>query len=154
MTSDAIPLLLISALYVATPPQAHADGPLASFDPPLGEAMAAAIRSADLDAGARFFERKCSQCHDGQKDGGNFKGPHLWNVFGRMAGTHEGFRYSEAMKAVGRRWSYATLNYYLADTERAVPGRDMNFAGIPLDAERANVIAYLRTLGDTPPPLP
>ncbi|MCB1961183.1 MAG: c-type cytochrome [Rhodocyclaceae bacterium] len=134
---------------------AHAGpGPLKDFDPPLDPAFAALIRNADLEAGSAYFERKCSQCHDGQKDGGNFKGPHLWNVMGRVAATHEGFRYSEAMKQVKHRWTYATLDYYLKDTEAAVPGRDMNFVGIEDDATRANVIAYIRNLSDTPPALP
>lgn len=129
-------------------------GPLASYDPPLDPAIAGMIAKADLKAGARYFERKCSQCHDAEKSGGNFKGPHLWNVMGRMAATREGFRFSTAMKAVKKKWTYATLNYYLADTERAVPGREMNLTGIEDDATRANVIAYLRTLSDAPAELP
>lgn len=129
-------------------------GPLASYDPPLDPAFAKLIANADLKAGARYFERKCSQCHDAEKSGGNFKGPHLWNVIGRMAATREGFRFSPAMKAVKKKWTYATLNYYLADTERAVPGREMNLTGIEDDATRANVIAFLRTLSDAPAELP
>jgi cytochrome c len=133
----------------------HADtGPLSHYDPPLDPAFARLIANADVAAGARYFERKCSQCHDSDKAGGNFKGPHLWNVVGRMAATREGFRYSEAMKAVKKTWTYATLNYYLADTERAVPGREMNFTGIEDEVTRANVIAFLRTLSDAPVPLP
>lgn len=129
-------------------------GPLKDYDPPLDPAFATMIRKADLEAGAAFFERKCSQCHDGFKDGGDFKGPHLWNVMGRMAAARESFRYSPAMQAVKRKWTYATLSYYLKDTETAVPGRAMNFVGIEDDQTRANVIAYLRTLNDAPPPLP
>ena len=53
---------------------AHAEGPLAQFDPALSESMATAIRNADLDAGARYFDRKCSQCHDGDRNGENFTG--------------------------------------------------------------------------------
>ncbi|MCZ7653904.1 MAG: hypothetical protein M5R42_05820 [Rhodocyclaceae bacterium] len=53
-----------------------------------------------------------------------------------------------------KKWTYATLNYYLADTERAVPGREMNLTGIEDDATRANVIAFLRTLSDAPAELP
>lgn len=126
--------------------------PLKDELPPLDPAFAALIRTADLAAGAAFFERKCSQCHDGQKEGGNFKGPHLWNVMGRMAASREGFRYSPAMKQVQRPWSYATLDAYLKNTEAAVPGREMNFTGIADDATRANLIAYLRTLHDAPLP--
>ncbi|MBK6632461.1 MAG: c-type cytochrome [Betaproteobacteria bacterium] len=129
-------------------------GPLASYDPPLDPAFAKLIASADLDAGARYFDRKCAQCHDGHKSGSNFKGPHLWNVMGRMAATREGFEFSPAMKAVKKKWTYATLNYFLEETARAVPEREMNLVGITDDATRANLIAYLRTLGDAPAALP
>jgi cytochrome c len=144
----------LALVLIAANAHAAGSGPLATYDPPLDPAFAALIRNANLEAGAAYFERKCSQCHDGSKDGGNFKGPHLWNVFGRQAATREGFRFSPAMQQVKRRWTYATLDYYLRDTEAAVPGREMNFVGIADDATRANVIGYLRTLGDNPPPLP
>lgn len=128
--------------------------PLKDELPALDPAFAALLRNADVGAGAAYFERKCSQCHDGSREGGNFKGPHLWNVVGRMAASREGFAYSDAMKQVRRPWTYATLNAYLKDTEAAVPGREMNFTGIADAATRANVIAYLRTLNDAPPALP
>ena len=134
---------------------AQADpGPLKTYAPPLDPAFAELLHKADLSAGERYFERKCSQCHDGFKDGGDFKGPHLWNVMGRKAAAREGFRYSPAMREVTQAWTYATLDYYLKDTETAVPGREMNFVGIEDDATRANVIAYIRTLADSPAPLP
>ena len=129
-------------------------GPLASYDPPLEPAFAKLIANADLEAGARYYDRKCSQCHDVEKSGSNFKGPHLWNVMGREAATREGFAFSPAMKAVKKKWTYATLNYFLADTARAVPEREMNLVGITDDATRANVIAYLRTFSDAPAELP
>lgn len=129
-------------------------GPLAAAAPAMTPVLQARLAQADPAAGAAFFERKCSQCHDGAKDGGHGKGPHLWNVMGRRAGSAPGFVYSDAMRAVGRVWDYATLDYYLTDTERAVPGRAMNFAGIKDDALRAAVVMYLRTLSDDPAPLP
>jgi len=116
--------------------------------------LAARLKAADPAAGANFFERKCSQCHDGEKTGGHAKGPFLWNVFGRKAGSIAGFEFSEAMKKAGVTWDYATLDHYLANTERAVPGKAMNFPGIPDDALRAAVVMHLRTLNDKPPKLP
>ena len=129
-------------------------GPLAEFVPPLTPELKAQLAQADVTAGAAYFERKCSQCHDAAKTGGHGKGPHLWGVMGRMAASAPGFAYSAAMKKVGRAWDYATLDYYLADTAQAVPGRAMDFAGIRDARQRANVVAFLRTLADTPPPLP
>lgn len=124
------------------------------YTPPLTAALAMRLAQADLAAGAQYFERKCSQCHDAAKSGGHGKGPHLWNVMGRKAASAPGFIYSDAMKKTGVVWSFATLDFYLADTERAVPGRAMNFSGIRDDTQRANIVAFLRTLSDTPVPLP
>ena len=116
--------------------------------------LAARLKAADLAAGANQFERRCSQSHDGEKTGGHSKGPFLWNVFGRKAASIPGFEFSEAMKKSGVEWNYATLDYYLANTERAVPGKTMNFPGIPDDALRAAVVMHLRSMNDSPPPLP
>jgi cytochrome c len=116
--------------------------------------LKARLAQADLAAGARYFERKCSQCHDGEKTGGHAKGPFLWNVFGRKAGSIPGFDFSPAMKQANIVWDFATLDYYLADTERAVPGRAMNFTGIADAALRAAVVVHVSRLGDAPPPLP
>lgn len=130
--------------------EAFADG----YRPAMTDELKARLAAADVAAGAAYFERKCSQCHDGAKSGGHAKGPHLWNVMGRTAGTIAGFAFSDAMKRAGVAWDYAALDHYLADTELAVPGRAMNFAGIRDDKLRAGVIAHLRTLNDAPPPLP
>jgi cytochrome c len=131
-----------------------AQGALPRYTPSLTAELKARLARADLDAGAQFFERKCSQCHDAARDGDNGRCPLLWNVFGRKSATIPGFLFSDAMKQAGVTWDYATLDYYLADTERAVPGRAMNFVGIPDAQLRANVIAYLRKINDNPPPLP
>lgn len=146
----AAPLLMLA---LAVPPAA-AGGALAGYDPPLSSGLRERLAQADLAAGARFFERKCSQCHDGAKEGGHAKGPHLWNVMGRKAGTIAGFAFSDAMRKSGHIWNFATLDHFLSDTGRAVPGKAMNFAGIPDEKLRAGVVMHLRTLNDAPPPLP
>lgn len=124
------------------------------YRPVMTDELKTRLAAADAAAGARFFDRKCSQCHDGEKTGGHAKGPFLWNLFGRSAASIPGFEFSAAMKRAGVAWDYATLDHYLADTERAVPGRAMNFAGIADPALRAAVLLHLRTLNDAPPPLP
>jgi cytochrome c len=147
--------ILATAAGLAAGPALAADTAFASgFRPAVTPELKARIAQADLAAGEKFFDRKCSQCHDGVKTGGHAKGPFLWNVFGRQAASIPGFEFSDAMKRAGIAWDYATLDYYLADTERAVPGKAMNFVGIPDPALRAAVIAHLRTLNDLPPPLP
>jgi len=73
---------------------------------------------------------------------------------GRRAGSVDGFEFSEAMRTSGHTWDFATLNYYLIRTDRAVPGLAMEFRGIRRGKDRAAVIAFLRTLNDNPPALP
>lgn len=144
----------VGILLAAVATNAAASGPLAGFEPAVTPETRALLQSANVEAGASTFERKCSQCHDAAKDGKDAKCPNLWNVFGRKTAGSPTFAYSDAMQRVGRHWNYATLDYYLADTERAVPGKSMNFVGIPDARTRADLIAYLRTLNDAPPPLP
>jgi len=127
---------------------------LSEYTPVLSDEFKQLLKNADFEAGKAFFDRKCSQCHDHEKTGGHSKGPLLWNIMGRKAGSIPGFDFSDGMKKPGHTWDYATLNYYLTRTDRAVPGRTMNFRGIKKDARRANLLLYLRTLNDNPPPLP
>ncbi len=133
---------------------ADSDGSLSEFEPALSDEFQTRLRAADAAAGEMIFMRKCSSCHDHEKTGGHGKGPYLWNIMGRKAGSASGFEYSEAMRNSGHTWNYATLNYYLTRTDRAVPGRTMDFRGIRRDAVRAKLLAFLRTLHDNPPPLP
>ena len=72
---------------------------------------------------------------------------------GRKAGTAPGFEYSQAMRDSVHTFVYATLNYYRTRTDRAVPGRSMDFPGIRRDSVRARLIAFLRTLHDNPSPM-
>ena len=153
MTSRLAALVFLAGMGAV--PAAAADAAFAAgFRPAVTAELKARLVQADATAGAAFFERKCSQCHDGDKTGGHAKGPFLWNLFGRKAAGIAGFDFSPALRRAEVVWDYATLDYYLADTDRAVPGKAMNFVGIPDAALRAAVILHLRTLNDVPPPLP
>lgn len=149
----ALPLLTF-ALIAASPGALADGGPLSRYDPPLTPELRTLLHEASAEAGAQVFERRCATCHDGAKDGKPSKGPNLWNIFGRKAATFTDFKYSDAMRASGHTWTYATLDYYLSDTERAVPGKSMDLAGLRSAKMRADLLAYLRTLNDTPPALP
>jgi len=92
--------------------------------------------------GAAFGQ--CAVCHS--TDGSNGTGPTLKGVFGRKAGSVAGFRYSRAMRAAGIVWDENALERYLTSPQEAVPGNSMPFAGVPESAQRAAVIAYLKTL--------
>ena len=97
----------------------------------------------DAKEGESVF-KKCKACHD--TAGKNKVGPALNGVVGRKAGAVEGFNYSDAMKNSGKTWDDATLDAYLADPKGYIPGNKMVFVGIKDEADRKNLIAYLKTL--------
>lgn len=101
-----------------------------------------AALAQDAAAGKAAFAR-CSACHS--VDGSNGVGPSLQGVLGRKAGSFAGFRYSRAMKAATT-WDAASLEAYIADPQKAIPGNAMPFSGVPDARERADVVAYLATL--------
>ena len=98
---------------------------------------------------------KCKACHNAEKGGANQVGPNLWGVVGRPIAQHEGFSYSQALSShAGGTWTYDELNSYLTSPKAWAPGTKMTFAGLSKPEERANVIAYLRSKSNSPPPLP
>ncbi len=99
----------------------------------------------DSAAGKTVF-RKCVACHTVQANKHRI-GPSLAGIAGRTAGTSEGFKFSDAMKAFGadgKIWDDATLDAYLADPKGVVKGTKMAFAGLKDAQDRADVIAYLK----------
>ena len=112
------------------------------------------LAQADPAAGEKVFG-KCKACHNAEKGGANQVGPNLWGVVGRPIAQHEGFSYSQALSShTGDTWTYDELSSYLASPKAWAPGTKMTFAGLSKPEERANVIAFLRTRSDSPPPLP
>lgn len=111
------------------------------------------LASADPKAGAKVA-KKCAVCHTFKKGEPKKIGPNLYGIVGRPVGKKEGFSYSPAMANHGGTWDYALLDCYLKDPRACIPKNKMPFAGVKNDVERANLIAYLRTFNDAPPPLP
>ena len=105
--------------------------------------LAAGPASAAGDAakGAKVFN-KCKACHFVDKEK-NKVGPSLVGLFGRTAGTVEGYKYSDAMKSSGIVWSAETLGEYLKSPKTMVPGTKMTFVGLKKDDDVEDVIAYL-----------
>ncbi len=100
--------------------------------------------AGDMVAGEKVF-KKCKACHVVHKEQ-NRTGPHLVNLFGRTAGSLEGYKkYSKAMKNSGITWDEETLDSYLKAPKKFVKGTRMAFVGLKKDADRANVIAYMKT---------
>ena len=111
------------------------------------------LASANVEKG-QGGTKACQACHSFEKGGPNKVGPGLWEVVERDKGAHAGFEYSAGMKEKGGAWSYADLDQFLTSPKAYVKGTKMAYAGIAAPQERANVIAYLRSLSDTPKPLP
>ncbi|HEX9647500.1 MAG TPA: cytochrome c family protein [Alphaproteobacteria bacterium] len=106
-------------------------------------AAAAPAGAADLEAGEKVF-KKCKACHTIEADGKNKIGPNLHGVLGREAGTMEGFKYSKAMAEAGITWDEDRLRQYLADPKAYIEGNKMAFPGLKDEADRENVIAYIK----------
>lgn len=111
------------------------------------------LAAAKVEDGAKAF-RKCVACHAAEKGAKHKVGPALWDVVGRAAGKAEGFNFSGAMTKIGKEWSYDTLDAFLKSPKDFAPGNKMTFVGLPDAVERAAAIAYLRSLSDSPKPLP
>jgi len=109
-----------------------------------GLASGAALADGDAAAGQKVFN-KCKACHSPEA-GKNKIGPSLHGVVGRNAGAVEGYKYSSAMAESGLVWDEATLDKFLTKPKDLVNGTKMTFAGLKKEDERANVIAYLKTL--------
>jgi cytochrome c len=112
----------------------------------LGSIAPLPARAGDLERGGDVFDDQCSDCHTVTRGGKNGRGPNLFGIVGRQAGTIAGFTYSDANKSSGVVWSAATLDRYLAAPKAAMPGTAMRYKGLPDAADRADVIAFLATL--------
>ncbi|RQO67109.1 hypothetical protein DBR44_17635 [Aquitalea sp. FJL05] len=99
---------------------------------------------ADSPATAPAAFAQCAACHS--VNGSNGVGPSLKGIIGRKVGSSPGFRYSRAMKTLGKSWDKALLSAYLANPQQAVPGNVMPFAGVPDAGQRAAIVNYLATL--------
>ncbi len=116
--------------------------------------ISAKLGTADPTKGQVIFVKNCVQCHHIEVRKGTKLGPNLWGVVGRQKASMQNFSYSETLKNWGASWSYEDLNAFLWGPKITAPGVRMKFAGIEDEAERANLIAYLRIQSDAPEPLP
>ena len=107
-------------------------------------AMSSLAQAADVDAGKTTFN-KCKACHS-EKAGENKVGPSLFGVVGRPSASVAGYKYSDPMTNAKLTWDAATLDKWLTKPADLVKGTKMVFPGLPNQADRDNVIAYLATL--------
>ena len=114
-------------------------------DLPLPQLLA----QADAAKGERVAT-KCRSCHTFEQGERNNLGPNLWNIVGSPRARLPDFNYSSAMRGYGGEWTFDSLFEYLENPKAYVKGTSMSFAGIRRAADRANLLAYLRTKSDKP----
>ena len=112
----------------------------------------ALFASTSATEGAKVF-KKCAACHSIAEGGGNKIGPALWGVLGRQIGSIPDYKYSKAMAAYGKNWSFEEMNGFLIKPKDWIKGTKMSFAGLKKPEERAAVILYMNENSSSPLPL-
>ena len=113
----------------------------------------ALLAMGNLAHGEKVF-KKCSACHQIASGGKNMIGPNLWSVIGRTAGSVSDYKYSKAMIAYAKEWSFEEMNSYLIKPQAYIKGTKMAFAGLRKEKDRASVILYMNSKSTSPKPLP
>ena len=117
-----------------------------------GGNIIALFSSTSAAEGEKVF-KKCAACHSITEDGANKIGPALWGVLGRTAGSLSDYKYSKAMAAYGKNWSFEEMNGFLIKPKDWIKGTKMSFAGLKKAQDRAAVILYMNENSNTPLPL-
>ena len=112
----------------------------------------ALFASTSAAEGAKVF-KKCAACHSIAEGGKNKIGPALWGVLGRQAGSLPDYKYSKAMAAYGKKWSFEEMNGFLIKPKDWIKGTKMSYAGLKSEKERAAVILYMNENTNSPLPL-
>lgn len=156
----AAALVLTAALAACSrPAEEPGDAPSAPSAPPAAAgptdaearamlaSMPAPYNAADLANGKKQFAR-CRSCHTLGEGQAEMTGPNLYGLFGRKAGTHGGYNYSDALKAAGFNWDYEQLDQWIENPRADIPGAKMSFAGLKDEQDRRDLIAWLKTRTD------
>ena len=115
--------------------------------------IAALLALGTVEHGQKVF-KKCSACHSIKKGGRNNIGPALYNVLGRNMGALEDYKYSKALMAFGKDWTFNEMNSFLIKPTSYIKGTKMAFAGLKKEKDRASVILYMNANSDSPLNLP
>jgi cytochrome c len=112
--------------------------------------LPAPYSAGDIVNGRSKFTQ-CAACHTTAQGGPNLTGPNLYGIFGRKAGTQDGFAYSDALKSAGWTWDAGRIDTWITNPHAVLPTTKMSFPGLKDPKDRTDVIAYLKT---TTSPLP
>lgn len=125
----------------------------ASAKPTGPEPIMHLLATADVARGEKL-SKACAACHSFDNGGVNKVGPNLWATVDAKKGHVDGFAYSSALLEKGGVWNYDSLNKFLWKPKSYISGTKMNYLGLKKPADRAAMIAWLRTLDGSPAPLP
>jgi cytochrome c2 len=119
-----------------------------------GPDIAALLAAADPAAG-EAAARACQACHTFDQGGAHRVGPNLWGIVGLPIAHHDDYAYSDALQAMSDdTWTYEALDDFIRNPRGFAPGTKMAYGGMQRDAQRADLLVYLRSLSDEPEPLP
>jgi nitrite reductase (NO-forming) len=134
------------AAHDHTMDKAQAAPAQAAATPDKGQQNSAAAAGLQSAAAGRQVFKKCQACHS-LEPGKTLLGPSLAGIVGRMSAADANFSYSPALKQAALTWDAATLDAYLTDPQKLVPGNRMPFPGLKTDRDRKDVIAFLASPG-------
>ena len=142
-----VPGYIVEVSQVASSSNAETEAVVEKVD------ISALMAMGDAVSGEKVF-KKCAACHSIAKGGKNKIGPALYNVVGRKVGDISDYKYSKALAAYGKEWTFEELNGFLIKPAKWVKGTKMAYAGLRKEKDRASIIKYLNENSDNPLPLP
>ena len=115
--------------------------------------IASLMALGSAESGKKIF-KKCVACHSVVKGGKNKIGPALYNVVGRKVAGVTDYKYSKALVAYKKDWTFEELNGFLLKPAKWIKGTKMAYAGLKKEEDRASIIKYLNQNSDSPLTLP
>jgi len=142
-TLTKLPILAAIFALTACGDSTNTPSPSTTTTTPVNVEQAAATPKTPEELGKKAYAR-CRTCHTLEEGGRHRVGPNLWGIFGKTSGTAEGFAFSKAMKEAAIVWDEQSISDYVESPKKFMPGNKMVFVGLKKQADRDNLIAYLK----------
>jgi cytochrome c len=138
-----------SAIQIGEPAPVQA---IAAIAAPALEPIAPLLAAANVQNGQQLAQRQCASCHSFNEGGRSGVGPNLYGIVGAKHAHAAGFNYSAAIRAMADKpWTYEDMNAWIANPRGYAPGNKMTYAGMASAQNRADLIAYLRSISPNAP---